>query len=60
MSAYTLNDNAYDPTSLTLYVPTGSKSEVDENKLQESFKKNKDMMQQMEQEFAERKKTATL
>ena len=60
MSAYTLNDNAFDPTPLTLYVPTGAESKVDENQLQESFKKNRDLMQQMEKEFAERKRAAAL
>ena len=60
MSAYTLNDNAFDPTPLTLYVPTGAESKVDESKLQESFKKNRDLMQQMEKEFAERKRGAAI
>ena len=58
MSTYTLNDNAFDPTPLTLYVPTGVESKVDENMLQESFRKNRDLMQQMEKEFAERKRIA--
>ena len=56
MSAYTLNDNSYDQTPLTLYVPTGAESKVDKEKLQESFKKNRDLMKQMEKQFAERKK----
>ena len=55
-----MDDNAFDPTPLTLYVPTGDESKVDENQLQESFKKNRDLMQQMEKEFAERKRAAAL
>ncbi len=58
MSAYTLNDNAFDPTPLTLYVPTGAELKVDENILQESFKNNRDLMRRMEKEFEERKRDA--
>ena len=60
MSAYSLDDNVFDTTPLTLYVPTGNESKVDENQLQESFRKNRDLMQQMEKEFAERKRPAAL
>ena len=56
MREYTLNDNSFNPDPLTLYVPTGTESQVDNAQLQESFKRNREMMQQMEAEFNERKK----
>ena len=56
MREYTLNDSSFNPEPLTLYVPTGAESQVDNAQLQESFKRNREMMQQMEAEFNERKK----
>lgn len=56
MREYTLNDNSFNPEPLTLFIPTGTESQVDEAQLQESFKRNREMMQQMETEFDERKK----
>ena len=56
MREYTLNDSSYNPDPLTLYVPTGTESKVDDAQLQESFKRNREMMHQMEAEFNERKK----
>ena len=56
MGDYTLNDIIFNPAPLIL-CPAGQKDDADEEKLKVTFQNNKELLERLERQYNERKRS---